>query len=247
MKQLTVEVWSDIVCPWCGLGGHRLDRALKAFKYRDYVRVVHRAFRVNPDAPVTPVPVRNVIARAPGISLAEVPSFTGGIERLAAEESIVPFIVTDNWLGDTTWAHELVAFADSYAVGDRAWRSLVQKYFGRGASIFDVDSLVDVGVEIGLDATEIREALSQHRFRRKIEADEAEAHRNGISSVPYYRIGPIELAGARSCQELLGTLRYAWDATPPITWDATSPDATSILGVDASSIDGSANPTTATC
>ena len=226
MTRVSVQVWSDIICPWCGLGSHRLDTALSQFAHRDDVAVVHRAFRLDPAADTKPVRVADMLARKMGIAPAEVPAITGQVEQLAAADGLVPYIVGDNWVANTTWAHELIALAADQGLGDRAWHQLVRAYFGEVRSVFDIESLSLIGAEIGLDPDAVAPALAEHRYLPQVEADERVAHSLGVRGVPFYRIGALDLSGARPVADLLLALTTAWDTAEP---DAISDSADALV------------------
>jgi predicted DsbA family dithiol-disulfide isomerase len=181
---MKVEIWSDVICPWCGLGQHRLDRAIADLPYRDEIEVVHHSFQLDPRASTTPRPVREMLA-ARGLSEAQLGAVFARVETLAAKDGLSPYIVGDNIVGNTQLAHELLALAAARGLEDRAWKHLYRAYFGEGRSIFDVDALIALGTEIGLDPTEVRDALGDHRYQAQVVEDGRAAQALGASGVPF--------------------------------------------------------------
>ncbi len=194
---MQVEIWSDVICPWCGLGQHRLDRAVAELARRDQVTVRHRSFQLDPDAPAEPRPVREML-RARGYPEAALRATWARIEAMAAAEGLTPYLL-DNMVASTALAHELLALAAARGLEEVAWKRLYRAYFGERLSIFGVDALAERGVEIGLDPDEVRAALADRRHRPEVERDRREAHALGATGVPFVVIDRrVAIAGAQS-------------------------------------------------
>lgn len=221
---MKVEIWSDVICPWCGLGQHRLEQALAGFEHRAHVEVVHRSFQLDPGAPAVPQPVRTMLARKYRMNEAQLEATFARIEGLAATDGLAPYIVGDNVVGNTRLAHELLALAAARGREAAAWTRLYRAYFGERRSIFDVDALVELGTELGLDPAEARAALTDGRFRAQVEADGAEARALGASGVPFVVIDRrYGIPGAQPVEAFRQALEQAWrDQPTPIATDAAS-------------------------
>ena len=148
---MQVEVWADVICPWCGLGAHRLDAALERFPHRDEVQVTRRSFQLDPGAAPGPgEPVRDML-RAKGLDDGQIDAMTRRVESLAESEGLRPYHVLDNRVGSTGLAHELLAYAADQGQQAAAWQRLFTAYFGEARPIFSVEDLVTLAGEIGLD------------------------------------------------------------------------------------------------
>jgi len=212
---MKIEVWSDIVCPWCGLGKHRLDAALARLPRADEVEVIYRSFQLDPGAPSDPVSVKELLTAKYGLDDAGFASVTGHVEALAAAEGLTPYHVADNRAGNTSLVHQLLAMASEYGLASRAWDRAYHAYFGEQRSIFDVDSLVELGSEIGLDAEAVREALSTGRYISRLQADLMDARRVGVTGVPFFVIdGRYAVSGAQPPEVLLQVLDRVRTAAP---------------------------------
>jgi predicted DsbA family dithiol-disulfide isomerase len=213
---MDIEIWTDVVCPWCGLGEHRLAAALERFPYRDHVRIIHRSFQLDPSAPVgVTQPVRDVLKKKYGMSDAQLEATTANIEQMAAREGLAPYHVGKNQSGNTLLAHQLAAYAESVGKGDAIWARLYHAYFGEIRSVFDVQSLVELGVDVGLDADATREALSSGRFLPKVQADIREARALACTGVPFFVIDrKFAVAGAQGPDTLLAAVSRAWGDRP---------------------------------
>jgi predicted DsbA family dithiol-disulfide isomerase len=237
---MKVEVWSDIICPWCGLGLHRLDAALARFAHRDDVELVHRSFQLDPGAPLGEVvPVREMLAAKYGMDpagpeMARFATVQRQIETMAEGEGLHPYHVLDNSTGNTQAAHELLAFASTRGLHGHAWRSIYRAYFGQRRSVFDRAGLLSIAEELGLDVADAAEALDSHAFADQVRADALEAKQLGASGVPFFVIDRrYGIAGAQSADVLLGALQQAWHETHPLaTPDGVAGDAEAICGPD---------------
>ena len=108
---MKVEIWSEVTCPWCGLGSHRLDKAVERFEHRDEVELTHRSFPLSDDLPGEGViSVRQAIKRAHGVADDRLEVGPRRVEALAAREGLVPYHVLENVVGNTWRAHEFLAY-----------------------------------------------------------------------------------------------------------------------------------------
>ncbi len=209
---MKIEIWSDIICPWCGIGQHRLDTALAAFEHRAEVQVVHRSFQLDPSFPMGRTqPVSELLRSKYGMTEAQLAASTHRITALAAAEGMVPYKVGENSVGNTRMAHELLAFAAEQGLEDAAWKRLYRAYFGEGRSVFDLDALVALAAEIGLDPGATREALTSGRYIAKVEADGRGARALGATGVPFVVVdGRYGIAGAQPVAVFKDALQQAW-------------------------------------
>lgn len=204
---MKVEIWSDVICPWCGLGQHRLNLAAADFTG---VEIIHRSFQLDPRAPAQPRPVRDMLRAKYRMTDAQLAEQFTRIEGLAAADGLSPYIVGDNQVGNTHLAHELLAMASQRGHEAAAWAHLYRAYFGEARSIFDLDALVTLGAELGLDADEVRAALTDRRYRDRVDRDGLEAQQLGATGVPFVVIDRrLAIAGAESTDTFRKALERA--------------------------------------
>lgn len=216
MTSLRVEIWSDLICPWCGLGNHRLDQALAQFGHESDVEVVHRSFQLDENAPSETKPVREMLSSKLRMAPAQIAAVTGRVEGLAKADGLSPYIVLENRVGNTSLAHELAAFATEQGKGVEVWKLLYETYFGKAESIFDVDALVPLAGKLGLDEAAAREALTSRHYQQQVLADGREAQALGSSGVPFIVVDRrYAVAGAQSVDVMLETLQTAWRERAP--------------------------------
>jgi predicted DsbA family dithiol-disulfide isomerase len=216
---MQVEVWSDIVCPWCYIGKRRLESALEQFPHRDQVEVVWRSFQLDPSVPEGEThPTLPALAAKYGRSVEEMQGTMAHVEQVAADEGLA-YHLADAVSGNTLLAHELLHLAAEHGLRNQLKERLLHAYFEEGRPVFDVDSLVALGVEVGLDETEARAALADRRFLAAVRQDAATAQALGATGVPFFVVDrKYGAAGAQPAELLLQILEKAWaDAHPLLT------------------------------
>ncbi|MFR9723004.1 DsbA family protein [Streptomyces sp. MS19] len=231
---MKLEVWSDVICPWCGLGQYRLDEALRRFEHGGEVTVVHRSFQLDPSAPVgKALPVHEALSAKTGAPVERVREMTAHVEGLARAEGLTPYVVGDNVTGSTALVHEFLAHATAEGLHTEAWDAAFESYFGRAESIFTVDALVALGERVGLAAEGTRAALTDRRYRPRVEAEAARAAQLGATGVPFTVIDDrFGVMGAQDVDTLLDVLRQAWAATHPEPRLTPLADPSGVCGSD---------------
>lgn len=210
---MKVEIWSDIVCPWCGLGHHRLKAAVQRFAYGEEVEVHHRSFQLHPDLPEGATQsVLEMLAVKIGVDESEIDASIASVEAIAEAEGLRPYLVRNNRVGNTALAHELLAYATAQGRHAEAWALLFKAYFGQARSIFDLGSLLDLAFEVGLDRDDARAALVSRRYRGSVDADIRRAQLLGATSVPFTIIdGRYGVPGGQGTDQLLQAIQGVWD------------------------------------
>jgi predicted DsbA family dithiol-disulfide isomerase len=208
---MDVEVWSDFACPWCALGLARLQVALEEFEHGGDVRVLHRAFELDPRAPASRgLTAVDAVARKYGISPAQV---RAGHERLTSlgEEVGVVFDFDGVRLGNTFDAHRLAQSARETPHEHALVQGLYRAYFAEGRLLSDPDVLRDVAAAAGLDEALTDKVLGGDLYAREVRLDEAAAQELGVTGVPYFLInGAWPIPGAQDVETLTIVLRRAW-------------------------------------
>jgi predicted DsbA family dithiol-disulfide isomerase len=217
-----VEIWSDIVCPWCYVGKRRFEAALAAFEQRDDVHVTWRSFELDPDAPrERAVDSTTHLAEKYGMTHEQAHASQQSLARVAAGDGLdMRFDLARG--GNTFDAHRLVHLADSHGLQDAIEERLMRAYFTEGERIGDPDVLVRLGGEVGLSRDEIRDVLASDRYVAEVRDDESTAMSLGISAVPFFVVDrKMGAAGAHPPEALLELLRRGWEARPAIDVLAT--------------------------
>jgi predicted DsbA family dithiol-disulfide isomerase len=208
---LTVEIWSDVVCPWCYIGKRRFEAALEAFEHRDEVTVLWRSFELDPAAPgAAEGTATERLAAKYGMSLERAEGLHKDMtERAAAEGLDFRFDLARG--GNTFDAHRLIHLAATYGHQAAAKERLMRAYFTEGAAISDPETLIGLMAEVGVDADEARDVLSGDRFAEDVREDEQLAGQLGIQGVPFFVIDRrFGVSGAQPPEALVQALERAW-------------------------------------
>lgn len=207
---MLVEVWSDIVCPWCYIGKRRLERALEAWPGRDTVEVRFRSFELDPGRPqATDETLDEMLASKYGVGRDQARAMNDRVARLAAEEGI-PFRLDLARPGNTFDAHRLSHLAREGGLEAEAMERLQAGYFCEGAAIGDRDVLVGLVGDAGVHPAAAQRVLASDRFAAEVREEEALAARLGIRGVPFFvmdrRLG---VSGAQEPAVLVEALERA--------------------------------------
>jgi predicted DsbA family dithiol-disulfide isomerase len=220
MAQLTVDIWSDVVCPWCYIGKRRFEAALAQFEHRDDVTVLWHSFELDPDAPpIAEGRSAERLAAKYGMTVEEAARRQAEITTLAAQDGLT-YDLAESRGGNTFDAHRLIHLAAEHGLGNAAMERLMQAYFSEREAICDPDTLQRLAVEAGLPAEEVREVLEGERYADAVRADERAATQIGVRGVPFFVLGrKYGVSGAQPAEVLLQALQQAWDevAGPPVT------------------------------
>jgi predicted DsbA family dithiol-disulfide isomerase len=220
MAQLTVDIWSDVVCPWCYIGKRRFEAALAQFEHRDDVTVLWHSFELDPDAPpIAEGRSAERLAAKYGMTVEEAARRQAEITTLAAQDGLT-YDLAESRGGNTFDAHRLIHLAAEHGLGNAAMERLMQAYFSEREAIGDPDTLQRLAVDAGLPAEEVREVLEGERYADAVRADERAATQIGVRGVPFFVLGrKYGVSGAQPAEVLLQALQQAWDevAGPPVT------------------------------
>ena len=218
MPLVELEVWSDIACPWCYVGKRRLEAALKRFPHSAEVKLVWRAFELDPGAPrERPRDVSHVefIARKYGMSVAQAQKSTDHLLQLASAEGL-SFDFVNIRSGNTFDAHRLVRLGLDRGRQDAVKERMLKAYFEQGELMSDHGTLVRLASEAGLDAAEATDVLAADTYAADVRADEARARELGITGVPCFVFDrQFAVSGAQSSEVMLNALSQAWSDRAP--------------------------------
>ena len=207
---MQVEIWSDIVCPWCYIGKRRFEAALAAFDGRDEVRVRYRSFELAPDrARDVDQSLTEMLASKYGVSAEQAAAMNERVTSIAAEEGLV-YHLDRARPGNTFDAHRITHLASEAGIQDAVLERFHAGYFSEGARIGDHEELIRLAAEAGLDRDAVRDTLDSGRFTEEVRADEAMARQLGISGVPFFVLDRrYGVSGAQGVDVLLATLERA--------------------------------------
>jgi predicted DsbA family dithiol-disulfide isomerase len=208
-----IEIWADVVCPWCYIGKRRLEKALAAFEHVDQVEVVYRSYELDPFAPeVGTESTVTVLGRKLGADEAATREMMARADEVAAEEGL-HFAHADAVHARTLTAHRLLHLARAEGRQHDLLEEVLAAYFTRGESLGDHDVLRAAAAAAGLDAARVEEVLAGNEFRDDVLADVAQARAYGSSGVPFFVIdGRFGISGAQPTELFVQALDQAWES-----------------------------------
>jgi predicted DsbA family dithiol-disulfide isomerase len=213
---MLIEIWSDVVCPWCYIGKRRLEEALAAFPHRDEVEVVYRSFELDPTAPQDGTEsVVDALTRKYGPGAGQMMERVAGV----AAEAGLRFDYAHATHTKTVDAHRLLHLALDVA-GPALQRSLkealLEAYFGHGRSMGDHAVLREVAAGAGLPAERVDAVLRSDEYAEEVRADLAQARGYGVTGVPFFVVDrAFAVSGAQPTEVFTQLLERAWTAAHP--------------------------------
>ena len=213
---MQVEIWSDVVCPWCYVGKRRFERALASFPHSDEVTVTYRSFELDPGAPQQRTGTHDEhLARKYGMTVERAHQLNAQMTQTAAVEGL-DFHFERIRGGNTFDAHRLLHHAATQGKQLELKQRLLLATFTEGEPVSDHSTLARLAKEIGIDDAD--EVLASDRYSDAVRADEQQAAAYGISGVPFFVVdGKYGVSGAQPAELLLQVLERAYDDSRPLT------------------------------
>jgi len=214
---MRIDIWSDVVCPWCYIGKRRLERALDDFPHREQIEVVYHSFQLDPAAPTDPTEsALQMLMRKYRLTETQAREAQGRVSSAAAEEGMhwrheeSPFVGT----GD---AHRLLHLALEAGRQAELKEALLHAYFGEARNVADHEVLRELAVGAGLDPHRVEEVLASREFQDAVEADFQQAAAYGATGVPLFVIDQrYGVSGAQPVDVFRKALERAWAESHPV-------------------------------
>jgi len=212
---MRIDVWADLVCPWCFVGKRRLQRALQdyttALQNNDDVQIVHRAFQLNPNASPHSEPTIDHLAAKYGVTREQALGMMNEVTEVAAGEGL-NYQLDKTMTGNTRDVHRFVLWAQDTKPesAQPLLANLYSAYFERGERIFTIDDLVPFAERHELDALVAREVLEDRNYIDVVSSDQAIARELGAGGVPFFVFNnKVGLSGAQPVAAFLQALQQA--------------------------------------
>ncbi|HEV2036268.1 MAG TPA: DsbA family oxidoreductase [Candidatus Dormibacteraeota bacterium] len=208
---MKVEIWSDVVCPWCYIGKRRFESALARFEPRDQIEVEFRSFELNPNAQAdSGTGLDEVLARKYGVGLEQARMMNARVVNAAAGEGL-EYRLDIARVGNTFDAHRLIHLAAARGKQAAMKERLMAAYFTEGKAIGQRGSLLELAAEVGIDRERAGAMLESDEFADEVRAEEREASELGITGVPFFVINRrYGVSGAQPPEVMLEALEMAW-------------------------------------
>jgi predicted DsbA family dithiol-disulfide isomerase len=215
---MRVDIWSDVVCPWCYVGKARFAKALDSFAHRDEVEVVYHSFELDPGYPVDGAGGTGgrretnlqMLARKYNMSVAQARGADGQVAALAHAEGLG--FVVERPVGNTFDLHRVIHLGRAKGVQVELISAVNEAYFAQARQVFDHDVITDVAAGAGLDPAVVREVLGGDAYAAEVRQDEVQAREIGISGVPFFVLDTrLGVSGAQPAELFARALDQAWE------------------------------------
>jgi len=218
---MKVEIWSDVMCPFCYIGKRHFEEAIAALPFKDEVEVNWKSYQLNPDYHNTNnETVYDYLSRSKGMSVEQAKQMTKQVVDMAATAGLKIDFDT-NIPANTFNAHRLIHLAAKHNLQDLAEEKLFEAHFVQSKNIGEHSVLVELAEEIGIDKTEAEETLKSDQFAEAVRYDIYESQNLGIRGVPYFVMDrKYGVSGAQPVQAFKDALTQSfneWKSTQPKT------------------------------
>lgn len=211
-NNMKVEIWSDVMCPFCYIGKRKFEAALAQFPHKDKVELVWKSFQLAPELKTQPDKnVHQFLSEHKGISVEQAKGMNDYVTQLASEVGLV-YNFDKSIVANSLNAHRFTHFAKRYNKQNEAEEALFRSYFTDRKNIDDHETLVALGKEIGLDAAALQAALENGSYTDDVQADIYEARQIGVRGVPFFVFNRrYAVSGAQEVKAFLETLERSFD------------------------------------
>ena len=207
---MIIDVWADVVCPWCFIGKRRLEKALASFERRDEITIRHRAFQLDPNAKGT-LPTKDLLASKYNASPSQVKEMQANVCAVADGEGLC-YQLDETLSGNTFDAHRLLLWSATLGKQDELLEALFSAYFEKSRPIFSHADLVAVALTVGIDADVIDDILRSDQCADEVIADRNLATQLGANGVPFFVLDmKYGISGAQPLEAFTATLNQAWE------------------------------------
>jgi len=207
-SQITVDIWSDFVCPWCWIAKKRFEKGLDAFEHKNQVTIQYHSYRLA--SGLTPQPFKDALYKKFG-GKSGADAMMNHVKSAGELEGLI-YNFNSMLFGDTLDAHAIVKLAQQKGVGELLTEKFFKASITEGKSIFDHKVLVELANEVGVPREEANSAFSNISLKQEVLKDEASAHAMGASGVPLFIINnKYSISGAQPIETFLSALEQVWE------------------------------------
>ena len=183
---MKVEIWSDVMCPFCYIGKRHFEKAIASLPFKNEIEIEWKSFQLNPEYHNTNnEDLYSYLARAKGMSVDQAKQMTSQVEEMAANVGL-DFNFATNIPANSFDAHRFLHFAKSKGLQDEAEEALFSAHFMGAKDIAKHETLISIAEQLGLDATETFTVLQGDDFAESVQYDVYESQQLGVRGVPYF-------------------------------------------------------------
>ena len=214
---MKVEIWSDLVCPFCYIGKRRFEQALEQFANKEKVEIVWKSFQLDPD--MQPIPgesVHQYLAKRKGVSVEKAKEMGHYMSNMAKEVGL-DYNFDIAVINNTLAPHRLLHLAKKYSVQDEAKEKLFAAYYTQGKDIAATEVLIETGTNLGIPADEIQQMLQSDLYVDEVRQDQHRAQQIGVQGVPFFVFNnKYAVSGAQPVDVFTQVLDTVWEEEKPL-------------------------------
>lgn len=215
LASIKIEVWSDIACPFCYIAKHHFEKALEQFPHKDKVELEWKSFQLNPNVPqdTQGQALLDSFVKEKGMTPEQAKGVFANVVNMAKQTGL-DFYMDKVVVANTINAHRLSHFAKSKSkkIQNNIEELLFKAYFTEGRNVNDKDTLIEIGINGGLDEQELKKLFDGYDFADKVISDIQEAGVLGITSVPFFVFNrKYAISGAQPSSAFLDMLNKAYN------------------------------------
>lgn len=186
MKKMKVEIWSDVMCPFCYIGKRNFEAALEQFADQDHIEVEWKSYQLDPTlAETAQESQEDYLVRAKGMGVNEVRGMLQNVTEMARQAGLT-YHLDKAVMVNSYKAHQLIQFAKSKNLGAEMEERLFAAYFTEGKNVADTEVLTQLGGDIGLNKEELQAAFTDDTYKYRVAQDIQEAQQIGVRGVPFF-------------------------------------------------------------
>ncbi len=214
---MKVEIWSDIVCPFCYIGKRKFESALAAFDIKEQVEIVWHSFQLDSDMiPVLGQTVNQYLAERKGVSPEKGKEMNDYMSNIAKEVGL-EYNFDKAIITNTMDAHRLLHLAKTTGVQNEVKEKLFAAYYTDGKDVGDTETLVQIGESAGLESDKIRAMLQSNQYLKEVRIDQFRGEQLGVQAVPFFVFNnKYAVSGAQSAEVFTNVLQKVWDEEKPL-------------------------------
>jgi predicted DsbA family dithiol-disulfide isomerase len=184
---MKVEIWSDIMCPFCYIGKRHFEKALSQLDDTGAIEIEWKSFQLDPTIPKTveKVSVYQYLADAKGISFSESKEMHDNVVQSAKNVGLT-YNYDNAIIANSFDAHRMIQFAKTKGLGDQLEEALFKAYFTDGKNIGEINDLLEIGVSIGIEKLALKAVLESEQYANEVKNDISEAQQIGVRGVPFF-------------------------------------------------------------
>lgn len=212
---MKIDIWTDVVCPFCYIGNTQFNKALETFAHKDQVEVVHHSFQLMPDAPKKS-DMKSHEYLAKGMPVEDAKLMNAQVAASGKKEGL-DMRMEDTKILSSFDSHRLIHYAAAQGKQHQAVIALFEAYFTDTVSIADTDELIKIAKKLGLDEKETRKILESDKYADDVQSDVKRAAELGIQGVPFFVIDDkYGISGAQGVENYQSALQKAWHEKSPL-------------------------------